>query len=186
MKLNVTSSTTVKSFFYGEILDAQITIDMAEAVGLAASILGIVGVAVKITKTLRDFGSSFNDADITLLEMYETVELTKGVLRNTASTVSEYAEEFGIAPEGYELAKNACWRNLKRLDEVLEKTNKSNNTRSYHYGTSRLNLWKRLAIATGGEDKLKSLASSIQVSKSNMESVMRSVDYMVNKALFSK
>src|SRR5271156_3350814 len=89
---------------------------MAEAFGLAASILGVAELGVSVTQSLYRFTVSYRGADRQVEEIEGRVSVTATILRELHVTVKSNAQYFKRNPTGaLEAPVSSCKRDYQRF-----------------------------------------------------------------------
>jgi hypothetical protein len=94
---------------------------MAEAFGLAASILGVAELGISVTQSLYRFTVSYRGADRQVEEIEGRVSVTATILQELHSTVKGNEQYFKRNPTGaLEAPVSSCTRDYQRLKDAVE------------------------------------------------------------------
>ena len=165
---------------------------MAEAIGLAASLLGLASVGISVVKTLNTFATSFANAEKKINELSASVALTSSILNSLGNTIREHEKEFKFSVDNFIATRDACEKNFQSLLDALkvvkkDESEQSNGESKRARGKKRgFGIWDKLMHALGGEDFLKDLVLSIETSKSNLQLLLMALNLRVLKTLNKK
>jgi hypothetical protein len=136
---------------------------MAEAAGLAASIVGIAGAGVTVVSTLTKFGISFRGSNEKINSLAGRVSLTASILSDIATTVEQNAsgfkkEEFWLT---WRKVLLSCEESYGKLDKALLKARRSGATKGEN-GNDGVSVWGKLVWALGGDTEMQDLENSLE------------------------
>jgi len=128
-----------------------------EAVGLAASIIGIAGAGAKVATTLTKFSISVVGADKKLEEIAARASLSATILHAIGETVKENETLFKKAEflATWREVLGAASGSYARLEAGLEKA------RGPGKKKSGMGVWKKFVWGLGGEDRAKELDEAL-------------------------
>jgi hypothetical protein len=156
---------------------------MAEAIGLAASILQVAVFGASVVTTLRTLSSSYSSAEQKVKDLSSDISLTASILTSLGNTIQEYEYDLHFKEHQFRPAKEACERNFQRLRKALKEAKRSDDRGGK---AKSLTAWDKLMFALGGEDEIKGLVVSIETSKSTLQLLLDSVNLLVLKRLSKK
>ena len=135
---------------------------MAEAIGLAASIVGIASAGVSVVSTLTKFGISFRGSNEKINSLASRVSLTASILSDIATTVEQNAsgfkkEEFWMTWRKILLS---CEESYGKLDRALLKARRLGASKGKN-GNDGVSVWGKLVRALGGETEMQDLETSL-------------------------
>ncbi|KAF2103729.1 hypothetical protein NA57DRAFT_69939 [Rhizodiscina lignyota] len=159
---------------------------MAEAaVGFAASIAGLASFGIQIVTTLNTFSTTFAKAEQHVKDISASVALTSSILDSIGKMITEYEAQFGLTVENFIAAKDLCERNFQTLWVALRQVKKSEVEKKIQTKeiAEKLGVWVRMMHAMGGADALKGLIQSIEASKSNLQLLLSSLQFLVLRGL---
>ncbi len=162
-------------------------VSMAEAIGLASSLLAIAAFGASVVTTLRTFAASYSRAEQRVNELSFSVALTASILTELGYTIKQYEAEFHITAHNFMSAKTACENNFNKLSKALKsaKVNEGSSNGDKGKGKGKaLGAWEKLMFALGGEDELKELIVSIETSKSTLQLLLESVKLVILRKLY--
>ena len=135
---------------------------MAEAIGLAASIVGIASAGVSVVSTLTKFGISFRGSNDKIDSLAGRVSLTASILSVIATTVEQNASGFKKEEfwRTWRKVLSSCEESYGKLEKALLKARKSGTSRGKG-GTDGVSVWGKLVWALGGETEMQDLERSL-------------------------
>ena len=163
---------------------------MAEAVGLAASILAIAGAGISITTTLYRFTKSYQHADRQVDGIATTVSITSSILTELGNATKEhpgdlqklnrwalFADTIGACKKDFDIIAAAI--GLARKDGAAiqdqKKVRKDND--------GKVTPWQKFKWAIGEEKDIDDLLSSLERSKSNLQLLLDASNYDILRKL---
>jgi len=133
---------------------------MAEAVGLAASVIGIAAFAESVVLTFQSFVSSYTRAEFKIIQLSNDLAVISTTLRRLGETIKKDEDKLRVeACDLFVAAEGNCQRIFDRLEKALRKARKDKKPMS---------AWEKLQYACGEEDELDDLMKSIEASKSTL------------------
>jgi hypothetical protein len=163
---------------------------MAEAIGFAASIAGLAAFGIQIVTTLNTFATSYSRAEQQIGDLCADVSLTASILKSIEEMIKEYKGEFQLTVDNYIATRDQCERNFNTLWFTLKVVKKDESEKpevkgKYRIG-GRMGVWPKIMHAMGGADALRDLVLSIETSKSNLQLLLGSLNFLVLKNLREK
>jgi len=164
---------------------------MAEAIGLAASLIGIASFGIKIVTTLNTLTTLHAQAEHRIITLTGDISLTSSILKGIGDTIKQYEGEVGFTVSNFATAKESCEKIFQALNKALEIVKRDETASLKNNGKATmkkksLNIWDKLKFALGGEDELVKLLASIETSKSNLQLLLGSLNFALLKSLDSK
>jgi len=167
---------------------------MAEAIGLAASLLGIAGVGVSIVSTLAKFKGLYCTYDERIELLSAKVSVTSSILTQLGTVVQQYEKEFQLVDNNFRIVRETCKKDFETLrtalrmvkpDENAEKdASKVKAARSFTAPRQpRFLAWEKLKWAMGGADEVEILVASLESSKSNLQLLLESTNLFILRKL---
>lgn len=163
---------------------------MAEAVGLAASILGIAGVGVSITTTLYRFTQSYKLADRKVESIVTTVSVTSSILTELGNATKEhpgdlqklnrwalFSDTIAACKRDFELIATAIGDARKRGATIQDQPKMRKD------GKGKATPWQKLKWAIGEEKDVDDLLNSLERSKSNLQLLLDASNYDILRKL---
>lgn len=132
---------------------------MAEAVGLAASIISIASVGVSVVTTLSKFGISYGGANKKIDDLAARMSMTATILRAIGETVetNEGAFKKDSFRSTWSEVLTSCQHVYRKVDEAICKARgRVNDAR-----LGKMSAWRKLIWALGGQDEIKDLELSL-------------------------
>lgn len=136
---------------------------MAEAIGLAASIVGIASAGVSVVSTLTKFGISFRGSNDKINSLAGRVSLTTSILSDIATTVEQNASGFKKEEfwKTWRKVLLSCEDSYEKLEKALLKARKSGTGKS-KTGSDGVSVWGKLVWALGGDTEMQDLEISLE------------------------
>jgi len=160
---------------------------MAEAIGLGASILQIAYFGASLVTTLRMLSKSYSSAEQKVQDLSSDVSVTSSILTSLGTTIEEYDYQLHFKEDNFRPAKEACERNFLRLRKALKEAKRNEYAKVKGKGKDKsLSPWDKLMFALGGEDEIKGLVDSIETSKSTLQLLLDSINFLILKRLSKK
>ncbi|MCJ1463974.1 hypothetical protein MMC07_002584 [Pseudocyphellaria aurata] len=163
---------------------------MAEAVGLAASILGIAGAGISITTTLYRFTKSYQSTDHKVESIVTTVSVTSSILTELGNATKEHPEDLqklnrwalfsdtiAACKRDFEIIEAAIG-NARKADTVIHDQQKMRKD-----AKGKATPWQKLKWAIGGEKDIDDLLNSLERSKSNLQLLLDTSNYDILRKL---
>ena len=154
---------------------------MAEAIGLAASILSIAGAGISVTSTLYSFAKSYSSVDAKVEGIAGSVSITAAILMNLGDIVKQNPQDFkkDESEKRFKDATAACKKDFDCLKEALGRVKKEwkNETGGRMEKMTTITPWDKLKWAIGGEKIIHDLMESLRESKSNLQLLLTSLNY---------
>lgn len=153
---------------------------MAEALGLASTIMAIAGVGVSVTTTLYTFSTSYTGADRKVEGIATTVSVTAAILTDLGNAAEEHPTElqkinrWSLFPQ----TTAACRKDFDILATALVKARKGQRDNA-----KKMTPWERLKWAIGGENSINDLLDSLERSKSNLQLLLNASNFDILKKL---
>jgi hypothetical protein len=136
---------------------------MAEAVGLAASIVGVASAGVSVVSKLTKFGISFRGSNDKINSLAGRVSLTASILSDIATTVEQNASGFK-REEFWKTWRRVfllCEDSYGKLEKALLKARTSGRGKG-KTGSAGVPVWGKLVWALGGETEMQDLETSLE------------------------
>jgi hypothetical protein len=164
---------------------------MAEAaIGFAASIAGLAAFGIQIATTLNRFTTSYARAEEQIRGLSADVALTASILESIGKMVKEYEDTLHLTVDNWIAARDQCERNFNALWLALKVVKKDESEKPVAKVDSRIGrrmgVWPKMMHAMGGADALQDLVRSIDTSKSNLQLLLESLNFLVLKNLSKK
>jgi hypothetical protein len=161
---------------------------MAEAaVGFAASFASLAALGIQIVTTLNTFATTFARAEQQIKDLSASVALTSSILESIGKTIKEYEEQFRLTVDNFIATRDTCERNFSALWAALRRIKKGETEEEIEVRVIRkISFWERMMYAVGGADALRDLVLSIETSKSNLQLLLSSLNFLVLKRLGQK
>jgi hypothetical protein len=167
---------------------------MAEAIGLAASLLGIAGVGVSIVTTLSKFKDLYLHHDVHIDSLSVKVSITSSILTQLGNVVQPYEKEFHILEDNFQKVKQSCGKDFETLRMALRMMKPDDSAEIGALKTkparqsdvpkgAKFFSWEKLKWAMGGADKVDILMVSLESSKSNLQLLLESTNLLILKRL---
>lgn len=167
---------------------------MAEAIGLAASLLGIAGVGVSIVSTLAKFHDLYCDYDERIDRLSAKVSVTASILTQLGTVVQQYEMEFHLVDDNFQKVRETCRRDFETLRTALRMVKPDNNAesdastfKSVRGFTASKNprflAWNKLKWALGGAEQVEIMIVSLESSKSNLQLLLESTNLFILRKL---
>lgn len=136
---------------------------MAEAIGLAASIVGIASAGVSVVSALTKFGISFRGSNDKINFLAGRVSLTASILSDIATTVEQNASGFKKVEfwKTWRKVLLSCEDSYGKLEKALLKARRSGTSKS-KTGNDGVSVWGKLVWALGGEMEMQDLETSLE------------------------
>jgi hypothetical protein len=136
---------------------------MAEAIGLAASIVGIASAGVSVVSMLTKFGVSFRGSNDKINSLAGRVSLTASILSDIATTVEQNASGFKKEEfwKTWRKVLSLCEDSYGKLERALLKARRSGTSKE-NGGNYRVSVWGKLVWALGGETEMQDLETSLE------------------------
>ena len=136
---------------------------MAEAIGLAASIVGIASAGVSVVSTLTKFGISFRGSNDKISSLAGRVSLTASILSDIATTVEQNASGFKKEDfwKTWRKVLLTCENSYGKLDKALLRARRSGASKSKN-DSDGISVWGKLVWALGGEVEMQDLEASLE------------------------
>lgn len=133
--------------------------DMAEALGLGASIVGIASTGVALVTALSKFSISYRGSNKKIDDLAARLSMTATILRAIGETVE--ANEGAFRKDAFKSTWNevlmSCQLDYGKVNDAIFKAKgKGNDTR-----LGKMSAWRKLIWALGGEDEIKDLELSL-------------------------
>ena len=116
---------------------------MAEAISLAASIIGIASTGVSVVTALTKFSISYKESDAKIQELAARVSLTASILQAIGDTVKD--NEVGFKKEGFMVTwkevLDACSTTYNKLNTAISKAKAEDIGRG---NSKKSSTWNRL------------------------------------------
>ena len=137
--------------------------EMAEAIGLAASIVGIASAGVSVVSTLTKFGVSFRGSSDKINSLAGRVSLTASILSDIATTVEQNASGFRKEEfrRTWRKVLSLCEDSYGKLEKALLKARRSGTSKGKG-GNDGVSVWGKLVWALGGETEMRDLEASLE------------------------
>ena len=135
--------------------------NMAELIGLGASIIGIAGAGISTVTALTKFGISYRGSDKRIDELAARVSLTATILHSTGEMIEEHERFFKrkeFLSTWNEVLKS-CEENYGKLNTALVKAKSAKKDGAKG---SKIPVWFKLKWALGGDDGMKELEASLE------------------------
>jgi hypothetical protein len=154
---------------------------MAEAFGLAASILGVAELGLSVTQSLYRFTVSYRDADWRVEEIEGRVSVTATILKELHSTVKSNEQYFKRNPTGaLEAPVSSCRRDYKRLKDAVDEAKgqpKGGAASTLGKKMAKMSAWEKLKWALGGDESMDQLLTSLKSSKEDLGILIDLLNY---------
>jgi hypothetical protein len=136
---------------------------MAEAIGLAASLVGVASVGVSVVSALTKFGISLRGSNDKINSLAGRVSLTASILSDIATTVEQNASGFKKEEfwRTWRKVLSSCEESYGRLEKALLKARGSGNAKEKG-GNDGVSVWGKLVWALGGETEMQDLETSLE------------------------
>ena len=157
---------------------------MAEAVGLAASILTIAGAGISITTTLYRFTNSYHSTDQKIKDIVTTVSVTASILTELGNAIKEHPDDLQKLNRWALFSDTiaGCKKDFEIIEVAIGAARKDGATvhdqqKAPKDDKTRANPWQKLKWAIGGEKVVEDLLSSLERSKSNLQLLLEASNY---------
>jgi hypothetical protein len=154
---------------------------MAEAFGLAASILGVAELGLSVTQSLYRFTVSYRDADWRVEEIEGRVSVTATILKELHSTVKSNEQYFKRNPTGaLEAPVSSCRRDYKRLKDAVDEAKgqpKDGAASTLGKKMAKMSAREKLKWALGGDESMDQLLTSLKSSKEDLGILIDLLNY---------
>ena len=136
---------------------------MAEAIGVAASLVGIVSAGVSVVSALTKSGISLRGSNDKINSLAGRVSLTVSILSDIATTVEQNASGFKKKEfwRTWRKVLSSCEESYGRLEKALLKARRSGNAKEKG-GNDGVSVWGKLVWALGGETEMQDLETSLE------------------------
>lgn len=164
---------------------------MAEAaIGFAASIAGLASFGIQIATTLNTFAISYTRAEQQIRDLAADVALTASILESIGKMIKEYEDRFHLTVDNYIETRDRCESNFNTLWIAVKAVKKGESEKPKVKGEYRIGgqmgVWPKMMHAMGGADALRHLVLSINTSKSNLQLLLGSLNFLILKNLSRK
>jgi hypothetical protein len=154
---------------------------MAEAFGLAASILGVAELGISVTQSLYRFTVSYRGADQQVEEIEGRVSVTATILQELHSTVKGNEQYFKRNPTGaLEAPVSSCRRDYQRLKDAVDKVKtqpKDGAASTLDKKMAKMSAREKLKWALGGDESMDKLLNSLKSSKEDLGVLIDLLNY---------
>jgi hypothetical protein len=136
---------------------------MAEAIGLAASIVGIASAGVSVVSTLTKFGISFRGSNDKINSLAGRVSLTASILSDIATTVEQNTSGFKKEEfwRTWRKVLQSCEDSYGKLEKALLKARRSSTSKN-KFTNDGMSVWGKLVWALGGEREMQDMETSLE------------------------
>lgn len=105
--------------------------------------------------------------------------------------IREYEGKFRLTVDNYIATRDQCDRNFQTLWVALKVVTKDGGMKKKKvkgatWNAKPMGIWGKMMHAMGGVDALKDLVLSIETSKSNLQLLLGSLDFLILKGLSKK
>jgi hypothetical protein len=159
---------------------------MAEAIGLASSLLSLAAFGIDTVKILRQFISALTEADSKIKNLSANISLTSSILTSISIAIKECAQDLTIHLADFTLTRDNCLRDLNLLRSALDAHRDYPGNPAQPDDAARVTVWGKLVFALGGEEKYTALVLSFETSKSNLQLLLESLNFKILKNLNKK
>lgn len=149
---------------------------MAEAFGLAATIIGVAATGISVAETLVTFASSYGGAEAKISEIVDGLFVTSSTLRRLGRMVEDHKEYERDGKGDLARAISSCDNTSKRVSLALGQAElePSGGEQKTQWMTKR---WQKFKWAIGGEQGIDDLLAALGRSKSNLELLINVLNY---------
>ncbi|MCJ1425969.1 hypothetical protein MMC29_003870 [Sticta canariensis] len=157
---------------------------MAEAAGLAASILAIAGAGISITTTLYRFTKSYQSTDRKVEGIVTTVSVTASILTELGNAIKEHPDDLQKLNRWTLFSDTiaGCKKDFEIIELAIGAARKGGATMQDQQkirkdDKSSATPWQKLKWAIGGELEVEDLLGSLERSKSNLQLLLDASNY---------
>lgn len=154
---------------------------MAEAFGLAASILGVAELGLKLTKFFIKFNVSYRGADGTIEGIEGRVSITANILNELHNIVASNTQYFKRNPTGaLEAPVLSCRRDYEKLKDAIDEVKgqpKNGAASTLDKKQAKMTAREKLKWAIGGEESMNQLLISLRSSKDDLGVLIEVLNY---------
>lgn len=157
---------------------------MAEAAGLAASILAIAGAGISITTTLYRFTKSYQSTDRKVEGIVTTVSVTSSILTELGNAIKEHPDDLQKLNRWALFSDTiaGCKKDFEIIGIAIGEARKGGATMQDQQkvrkdAKARATPRQKLKWAIGGETEIENLLSSLERSKSNLQLLLDASNY---------
>lgn len=131
---------------------------MAEAIGIAGSIVGIAGAGIAVVSALTKFSISIRGSNDKITHLAGRVSLTVSILEDIAGTVKSHSSGFKKREfwKTWGSVLDACEESYARIDAAVAKARGTRNDEK------KISVWGKLVWALGGEAEMRDLEASLE------------------------
>jgi uncharacterized protein YaaN involved in tellurite resistance len=149
---------------------------MAEAFGLAATIIGVAATSISVAETLVTFASSYGGAEAKIDEIIDGLYVTSSTLRRLGRIVENHKEYERDGNKDLAYATSSCENTSKRVSQALgqAESEPSGGEQKTQWIMKR---WQKFKWAIGGEQGIDDLLAALARSKSNLELLINVLNY---------
>jgi uncharacterized protein YaaN involved in tellurite resistance len=149
---------------------------MAEAFGLAATIIGVAATGISVAETLVTFAGSYGGAEAKIDEIIDGLYVTSSTLRRLGRIVENHKEYERDGNKDLAYAISSCENTSKRVSQALgqAESEPSGGEQKTQWIMKR---WQKFKWAIGGEQGIDDLLAALARSKSNLELLINVLNY---------